>query len=82
MNILHATFPEDFPINVAIIWNQWKTRKMTDEDAERDLVMCRDKGAPSALQSLDQIRKRQKFIDSAEEDAHTENARRAQHSVP
>ena len=36
---------------------------MTDEDCERDLVMCRDRGAPAALQSLDQIRKRQRSID-------------------
>ena len=40
---------------------------MTDEDCERDLVLCRDRGTPQALASLDQIRKRQKAIDVAEE---------------
>ena len=40
---------------------------MTDEDCERDLVLCRDRGTPNALASLDQIRKRQKAIDVAEE---------------
>ena len=60
-------FIQDFPISLHIIWNQWKTRKMTDEDCERDLVLCRDRGAPAALASLDQIRKRQKAIDVAEE---------------
>ena len=58
---------QDFPIGIPIIWNQWKTRKMTDEDCERDLVMCRDRGAPQALAALDLIRKRQKQIDAAGE---------------
>jgi len=58
---------QDFPISLSIIWNQWKTRKMSDEDCERDLVRCRDRGAPAALASLDQIRKRQKSLDVAGE---------------
>ena len=57
------SYGQDFPISLNIIWNQWKTRKMTDADCERDLVMCRDRGAPAALQCLDQIRKRQRAID-------------------
>lgn len=40
---------------------------MTDEDCERELVMCRDRGAPQALAALDLIRKRQRQIDSAGE---------------
>ena len=40
---------------------------MTAEDCERDLVLCRDRGAPAALASLDQIVKRQKAIDVADE---------------
>ena len=50
-----------------IIWNLWKTRKISDEDCERDLVMCRDRGTPAALTSLDLLRKRQKEIDVAGE---------------
>ena len=62
-----ALCAQDFPIGINVIWNQWKTRKMTDEDCEHDLVMCRDRGAPQALASLDLIRKRQKQIDIAGE---------------
>ena len=40
---------------------------MSDEDCEKDLVRCRDRGAPAALTCLDQIRKRQKILDIEEE---------------
>lgn len=45
---------------------------MTDADCERDLVMCRDRSAPAALQCLDQIRKRQKAIDISGEVARVQ----------
>ena len=45
---------------------------MTDEDCERELVMCRDGGAPQALAVLDLIRKRQRQIDSAREVARVQ----------
>ena len=68
-----CTFPcQDFAIGIPIIWNQWKMRKMTDEDCERDMVMCRDRGTPSALAALDLIRKRQKEIDIAGEVARVQ----------
>ena len=49
---------QDFPISVSIIWNQWRSNKMSDEDCERELVRCKDRSSPTALQALDQIRKR------------------------
>ena len=45
---------------------------MSDEDCERELVMCRDRGAPQALAALEMIRKRQKQIDAAEEIARVQ----------
>ena len=63
---------QDFPIGIGVIWNQWKVRKMTDEDCERDLVLCRDRGAPNALAALDLIRKRQKTIEISGEVARVQ----------
>jgi hypothetical protein len=58
---------QDFAISVSIIWNQWKSRKMSDADCERYLVRCRDRTAPAAVLALEQIMKRGRMLDLAEE---------------
>ena len=49
---------QDFPISVHIIWNQWRANKMSDKDCERELIRCKDRGAPAALLAMEQIRKK------------------------
>ena len=50
-----------------VIWNQWRASKMSADDCEKDLVRCRDRTAPSALEALDKLRKRTRQLDLQDE---------------
>jgi len=50
---------EDFPVHQGIVWNQWRQRKMSDEECYRDLVRCRDPRAPQALAAFEYLRKKE-----------------------
>ena len=45
----------------AIVWNQWRTGKMSDADCLRDLVRCKDARAPGALLAFETIRKKDRM---------------------
>jgi hypothetical protein len=40
---------EDFPLAVAVIWHMWRSHKIGDEQALKDLTFCRDYRADSAV---------------------------------
>ena len=52
---------------VAIVWHQWRIRKMSDKDCLKDLVRSRDRTAIPAMQALEALVKRQRMIDLEDE---------------
>ena len=44
-----------------------QSNKMSDQDCERDLVLCKDRASPAALLALDQIRKRSHVLQLEDE---------------
>ena len=43
----------------AIVWNQWRHKKMEEDACYRDLVRCRDPRAPQALAAFEYLRKKE-----------------------
>ena len=56
----------------AIVWQQWRASKMTDEQCCRDLIRCRDPRAPLALAAFEYLRKKQDMLDLEDEIARTQ----------
>ena len=60
---IHNDALQDFPVRANIIWNQWSARKMSAAQCAHELVRCRDRIAPSCLQALDVISRRETLLD-------------------
>ena len=58
---------QDFPISVSIIWNHWRSNKVSDRDCERELIRCKDRTSPAALESLQKLQKRAEILELEDE---------------
>jgi hypothetical protein len=58
---------QDFPVAVAIIWAQWRAGKMDDKTCLEDLIRCRDARAPSSIQALEFIVRKEKMLNLTQE---------------
>ena len=56
---VNPTHQKDFPVSQSIVWNQWRHKKMDDDECYRDLVRCRDPRAPQALAAFEDLRKKE-----------------------
>jgi len=59
--------PQEVPIPVGVIWAAWRSHKISDEDAVKDLIRSRDRGAVLALQQIETLIKRSRTIELEEE---------------
>jgi len=74
---LRPSRSEDFPVLQCTVWNQWRHRKMTDDECYRDLVRCRDPRAPQALAAFEYIRKKETMQNLQDEIARVQEQLRS-----
>lgn len=60
----------------AIVWHQWRGRKMDDEACYRDLVRCRDPRAPQSLAAFEYLRKKEAMLHLEDEIERVQEALR------
>ena len=65
-------FQQELPIPAAVVWNQWRSYKMSDEDCFKDLVRSRDRSAVSCLQQLEYLIKRSRMLEVQDEIARVQ----------